>query len=171
MRYKRKVSDYKIKKLLGFFLEDLTSTEAARHIKLSRNTTDRFYGIFREILVGKYNSNLKQIIKKCHNCLGFIETEYTSSIYKVYSYNDKLYLFRIYILPPCFKRAQYKDNFKLLLGYIYSRFPKFYGFTYENHYTHIVESFFRFYFSKEDIGSFIWNEMKGKRNKKNLLSI
>jgi transposase len=43
-----KISDYKIKKILKCFCEDLPSIKTARILEINRNTTDRYYNIFRE---------------------------------------------------------------------------------------------------------------------------
>ena len=43
-----KISEYKIKKILKLFCEDLTAVKAANILKLNRKTINRYYGIFRE---------------------------------------------------------------------------------------------------------------------------
>lgn len=43
-----KLSDYKIKKILKCFCEDLPATKTAKILNLNRNTIDRFYNLFRE---------------------------------------------------------------------------------------------------------------------------
>lgn len=43
-----KISDYKLKKLIHCFCEDLTALQSAKLLNLNRNTVNRYYRIFRE---------------------------------------------------------------------------------------------------------------------------
>lgn len=43
-----KLSDYRLKKLLRCFCEDLTATQSARVTGINRNTVNRYYRLFRE---------------------------------------------------------------------------------------------------------------------------
>jgi transposase-like protein len=43
-----KISEYKIKKILNFFSEDLPAVKTASLLGLNRKTVDRYYNIFRE---------------------------------------------------------------------------------------------------------------------------
>lgn len=45
---KSKISIYKQKKILKCFCEDIPSTKTAKILGLNRNTTDRYYNLFRE---------------------------------------------------------------------------------------------------------------------------
>jgi len=47
---KRKLSEYKIKKILRCFCEDLNATKTSAILCLNRNTIDRYYRIFRECI-------------------------------------------------------------------------------------------------------------------------
>ncbi len=50
IKYK-KISDYVLKKILRCFCEDITATVTARLTGVNRNTVNRFYGLFRELMV------------------------------------------------------------------------------------------------------------------------
>ena len=53
-----KLSDFKIKKILKCFCEDLPSTKTAKILGFNRNTTDRYYNIFRK-KIAKYSLSKK----------------------------------------------------------------------------------------------------------------
>jgi len=53
-----KLSNYKIKKILKCFCEDLPSTKTAKILGFNRNTTDRYYNIFRK-KISKYSLSKK----------------------------------------------------------------------------------------------------------------
>jgi transposase len=60
MKYS-KVSDYRIKKILSCFGEELTATQTAKLLKLNRHTIDRYFRIFRERIVEYQEQNLKKL--------------------------------------------------------------------------------------------------------------
>ena len=60
MKYS-KVSDYKIKKVLAYFCDELTAVQAAKLLRLNRHTIDRYYRIFRERIAEHQENNLKQL--------------------------------------------------------------------------------------------------------------
>jgi len=43
-----KITDYKIKKILKCFCEDINASQTAKILELNRNTIDRYFNIFRE---------------------------------------------------------------------------------------------------------------------------
>jgi hypothetical protein len=49
-----KISDYKIKKILRCFCEDLDATKTAALLSINRNTINRYFNIFRKAIY--YNS-------------------------------------------------------------------------------------------------------------------
>ena len=53
-----KLSTYKIKKILKCFCEDLASIKTAKILGFNRNTTDRYYNIFRE-KIGRFSLSKK----------------------------------------------------------------------------------------------------------------
>lgn len=58
MKYS-KLSDYRLKKLLRCFSDELTAIQAAKQVGVNRNTADRFYTIFRE-RIAAYQESQKQ---------------------------------------------------------------------------------------------------------------
>ena len=60
MKYS-KLSDFKIKKILGCFANELTSAQTATFLELNRNTTDRYYSIFREKIVQYQEKQMKKM--------------------------------------------------------------------------------------------------------------
>jgi len=46
----RKISDYKIKKIIKCFCEDIPASKAAGLLDINRNTINRYYNLFREII-------------------------------------------------------------------------------------------------------------------------
>lgn len=57
MKYS-KLSTFKIKKILHCFANELTAVQAARELRLNRNTIDRFYNLFR-IAIAEYQEQQK----------------------------------------------------------------------------------------------------------------
>lgn len=45
-----KISNYEVKKILKHFSVDLTATQTAKLVDINRNTINRFYGLFRDII-------------------------------------------------------------------------------------------------------------------------
>jgi transposase len=60
MKYS-KLSDYKIKKILRCFANELTSTQASQLLGLNRNTTDRYYAMFREKIAACQEAQTKKM--------------------------------------------------------------------------------------------------------------
>ncbi|RMF94580.1 MAG: hypothetical protein D6734_07320, partial [Candidatus Schekmanbacteria bacterium] len=62
-----KISDYKIKKILKCFSEDLTATQTANLLGINRNTVNRYYQICREKIASYLDSLNKNIgLEKNH---------------------------------------------------------------------------------------------------------
>lgn len=61
MKYS-KLSNFKIKKILHCFGNELTSIQTSKQLKLNRNTADRYYTIFR-IKIAKYQEEQKEKFK------------------------------------------------------------------------------------------------------------
>ena len=58
MKYS-KLSNFKIKKILRCFADELTAVQTAKQLDLNRNTTDRYFSIFRE-KIAEYQEREKQ---------------------------------------------------------------------------------------------------------------
>ena len=46
----KKLSDYRIKKIIECFCIDIEASKTALLLKLNRNTVNRYYGIFRKLI-------------------------------------------------------------------------------------------------------------------------
>lgn len=60
MKYS-KLSDYKIKKILQCFANELTATQASKLLSLNRHTVDRYYQIFREKIADYQEKNTNKM--------------------------------------------------------------------------------------------------------------
>ena len=49
-RNNRPLSEYKVKKILWHFVVDVTATQTAELLQINRNTVNRYYNIFREMI-------------------------------------------------------------------------------------------------------------------------
>lgn len=58
MKYS-KLSNYRIKRILQYFCDELTAVQTAKQLNLHRNTTDRYYDIFRT-KIAAYQEQQKQ---------------------------------------------------------------------------------------------------------------
>jgi len=57
-----KLSDYRLKKLLRCFCEDLTATQTTRIIDINRNTVNRYYRLFRKKITA-YQESISKAFK------------------------------------------------------------------------------------------------------------
>ncbi|AFD55257.1 hypothetical protein RAYM_03929 [Riemerella anatipestifer RA-YM] len=48
-----KISDYKIKKIIKCFCSNIATTKTAEILELNRNTINRYFRIFREVIFEK----------------------------------------------------------------------------------------------------------------------
>lgn len=60
MKYS-KLSNFQIKRILRYFCLELTSTQAAKLLKINRHTADRYYQVFRKKIVEYEENNLKKL--------------------------------------------------------------------------------------------------------------
>ena len=61
MKYKSKLSIYKVKKIIKFFCTDIDATKTAILLELNRNTINRWYNIFRQEIYD-YQVNQKRLL-------------------------------------------------------------------------------------------------------------
>ena len=61
MKNNKPLTDYKVKKIISAFCADITSTQAAKLLKFNRNTTNRYYNIFRELIFVSQMEELERI--------------------------------------------------------------------------------------------------------------
>ena len=55
-----KLSKYKIKKILKLFCEDISASKAAKILLINRNTINKYYNIFRKLILSKAEKQLSQ---------------------------------------------------------------------------------------------------------------
>ncbi|EFT35606.1 IS1016 family transposase, partial [Riemerella anatipestifer RA-YM] len=53
-----KISDYKIKKIIKCFCSDIDATKTAEILEFNRNTINRYFRIFREVIFEKQQADL-----------------------------------------------------------------------------------------------------------------
>lgn len=154
-----KISQYKIKKILEYFVKDYTSTEAAKLAKLNRKTLDRYYNIFRKIILQIIMEILK-IQPKQAEYIGYIKGTYGPKAYlKIYKVNKNIFLFtKMFEKPIDTKFAIHDKDFEKYLFYLHKRFSKFHGFTEQSYYYQLYEVICRYNFSEEDLFNLIWKQ-------------
>jgi len=167
-----KISDYKIKKVLKYFINDVTASQASKELGLNRNTINRYYKIFRTKLLEKmsiYNDFGDKHFSPeekfpffnilCPNeqiYINFIpDPEELKNIYPLVdkgdfccalynsSYSNKRFLTKNYTLCA----GKLITNSKIIdefWDFTKNRLVKFCGLSKENFYFHLKESEFRF---------------------------
>lgn len=58
MKYS-KISDYRIKKIIRCFCSDIDATKTAEILSLNRNTVNRYFKVFRDVIFAKQQGDLK----------------------------------------------------------------------------------------------------------------
>ena len=61
-RDNRHLSDYKVKKILWHFVVDVTATQTAELLQINRNTVNRYYNIFREMIYCYQQEKFEKIV-------------------------------------------------------------------------------------------------------------
>lgn len=64
----KKLSDYRIKKIIECFCIDIEASKTALLLRLNRNTVNRYYGIFRKLIHDNQ-------IRKFHRIIGVVEID------------------------------------------------------------------------------------------------
>ena len=64
----KKLSDYRIKKIIECFCIDIEASKTALLLKLNRNTVNRYYGIFRKLI---YDNQTREF----HRMIGVVEID------------------------------------------------------------------------------------------------
>lgn len=156
-----KISRYKIEKILKYFVEDYTSTETSKCMKLNRKTIDRYYKIFRKTfrlliidIIGEKSIN--------ENYIGYIKGKYGPKCYlNVYKLDSKFFLITKLIEKPDYENKLLQDlEFEIFRTYIYKRFAKFYGLSEKNYYYQVIESCFKYAYSSEVLFKLILEKLK-----------
>lgn len=155
-----KISQYKIKKILKYFVDDYTSAETSRLVKLNRKTIDRYYKNFRKafrpLLINMVETN-----SLSENYIGYIKGAYGPKTYlNVYRVNERFFLITKRTEKPAEDEGLLCDNdFEKLRQFIHKRFFKFYGFTEQSYYSQVMESSFRYAYTKGDLFNLIWKKL------------
>jgi len=58
----RPLSDYKVKKILWHFVVDVTATQTAQLLQINRNTVNRYYSKFRQIIYCYQQERFKKVV-------------------------------------------------------------------------------------------------------------
>lgn len=167
-----KISDYKIKKILKFFVEDYTSTDASKLMKLNRKTIDRYYRIFRKM----FKLLVIDIISKKpvnENYVGYIKGKYGPKCYlNVYKLDSRFFLITKLVGNPEHENKLLHDlEFEEFRTYVNNRLSKFYGLEEKNYYGQIIESCFKYAHSHEALFNLLWKKLNNltKLSDKNIL--
>lgn len=155
-----KISRYKIKKILKCFTEDITAIEASQLIKLNRKTINRYYNVFREIIIQLTVSTLK-IKPDAGEFIGYIKGSYGYKCYfKIYKIDEKTFIHtRASEKPINAQKAANDPDFNNYLCYFYKRFPKFQGFTEKGYHYQLFESILKYSYSEEKLFNLIWKRL------------
>lgn len=182
-----KISDYKIKKVLKCFANDLTASQASRELGLNRNTINRYYKFFRTKLLATIlidnDFNDKHFSQEeefpffnilCTNgqiYISFIpDPEELKNIYYLlnngdfccalynYSYFNKRFLLKNYTLCTG-KLITNSKTINEFWTFTKNRLTKFGGLNKGNFYFHLKESEFRFN-NKEDLYNIMYKLLK-----------
>lgn len=163
MLSKSKISHYKIKKILKYFVQDYSSTEVSKIVRLNRKTIDRYYKIFRNTMHNLfiellYDSSLSS------NCLGCVESEYLEKkFFNVHKFNEKFFLLRTLTEKTTRLENIIQDHdFNKFARFVYLRLAKFHGLTRQNHYLHVCESTVRYNYTQQELFNYTWKKLSKK---------
>lgn len=156
-----KISEYKIKKILKYFIADYTSMETSKLTKLNRKTIDRYYKIFRRAF-RPLIINLIQSLSLNKNYIGYVKGEYGPKSYlNVYRVNEKFFLLTKVIGKTTKGETPLQDiDFEKFREYTHKRFSKFHGLTEQTYYYQLNESSFKYAYSQEDLFKLLWKSLK-----------
>lgn len=155
-----KISQYKIKKILKDFTQDYTATETSKLMKLNIKTINRYYTIFRKIILDLVVKILK-LKPEAGEYIGAIKGSYGYKCYfKIYKLDEKTFVHtRLSEKPSDLKYAIHDEDFNKYLYFFYKRFSKFHGFTREGYHYQLFESIVKYKYTKEELFDLIWEQM------------
>lgn len=155
-----KISQYKIKKILKHFIEDYSSTETSKIIKLNRKTVDRYYKIFRQILLRLF-MELLQTLPLSSEYLGCIEGDYEPKcFFNIHKINEKVFLTRNLTNKLVKEKYIVQDNdFYNFARFAYLRLSKFHGLTKQGYYYQGCESVVRYNYTQQDLFDYTWQRL------------
>lgn len=163
MLSKSKISHYKIKKTLKYFVQDCSSTEVSKIVRLNRKTIDRYYNIFRDIMQHLFIKLLYDL-PLSSNCLGCVEGEYAEkNFFNIHKFNQKVFLIRSLTEETTkLENIVKDDDFNKFARFVYLRFTKFHGLTQQNHYLQICESIVRYNYTQQELFNYTWKKLSKK---------
>lgn len=164
-----KISKYKIKKILKYFVEDYTSTETSKFVKLSRNTVDKYYKLFREIILQLVIEAVKTNSADSHY-IGNFKGEYGPKCYlKIYKLTPRLFIQVMMDEKPQDSKNPFMDeDFVVFARFVLKRFSKFHGFSRQSYIYQLSESTLKYAFTMEELSNFIWKHLTKKHDKNKL---
>lgn len=156
-----KISQYKIKKILENFTADYTATDASKKLKLNIKTINRYYNIFRKIILQVSVEELKFEAKNV-KYIGWVKGIYGGKCYfKIYKIDKKTFYCTKTLTKPNTADYAIKDkDFDNYLNFIHKRLSKIRCVKGKNYYYQLFESLFKYKYSQENNFNFIWNKFK-----------
>lgn len=156
-----KISQYKIKKLLKFFVEDHTATETSNLTKLNRKTVNRYYNIFRKLIMQFVIVSINAEPESGEH-IGYIKADYGyKGYFNVYKIDEKKFLLtKGSEMPTKTQYATHDEDFNKFLNFLHNRFSNFYGFSEQGYYYQLFESMVKYNYTKDELYNIIWNQLK-----------
>lgn len=160
MLSKSKISKYKVKKILECFVEDYSSAETSKITRLNIKTTNRYYKLFRNILRRLF-MELIDSLPLSSNYIGYLEDEYVpENFLSIHKLSKKVFLPILITKKPSHKKFAIKDeDFYNFAKFIYSRFSKFHGLTFQNYYFQNLECVVRYNYSQDELFEYTWKNL------------
>lgn len=161
-----KISRYKIKKILKTFVKDATAADASNMLKVNIKTINRYYNLFRQVILQVGIEELKNEHKKV-NYIGWVKGTYGDKCYfKIYKSDEKTFYSTKSLGRPSGNCYAVKDNdFAEYLSFIHKRLAKFHGLSVKSYYYQLFESMIKYKYSEECVFSMIWKSLKDKSKK------
>lgn len=164
-----KISKYKIKKILSYFVQDYTATETSKLTTLSRNTIDKYYLKFRKINLNILSTIIETNSSNCHY-IGHFKGEYGPKCYlKIYKLNSRCFIHVMVDEKPIDSKNPFTDeDFIVFARFVLKRFSKFHGFSKQSYIYQLAESTLKYTFTVEELSNFIWKHLTKKHEKNKL---
>lgn len=161
-----KISQYKIKKILKCFTQDSTATDTSKLMKLNIKTINKYYNIFREIIL-QFIVGLVKIKPEAGEYIGYIKASYGYKCYfNIFKMDKKTFIpVKLIDKPDNSNYAMHDKDFNKYLCFLYKRFPKFYGFSSQNYRYQLFESIIKYNYTEEALFNLIWKPLIKKTKK------
>lgn len=147
-----KISDYKVKKIILCFSNNLNATETSKLLKLNRTTINKYYSYLRVLIYNHTETILKRGVVNCSICCGYYRTEYGEQHYYNIYYVDNIFLAqKTECSMICKKMALNSKSINKAYLKNFDRITKFYGIDKNSHYLHVIESVYRMSFNEDEL--------------------